>query len=191
MPENPEDFRNQLWKPLSREERLQEAAVRFEHSTVTFLLDTLGYKREKAEMLREARDELGLANLNLLMFRRKFPEFPVFLMAKYRNDLHTLTSCSQVALFRNFRASPLAEAYTELYDQAREDPAYAEQPLAVILPRVGLARGLVVREACPFRGPGLTWHYRSTWYGKDVELFVEPFQNLVKAIRDAGAHRRS
>ena len=184
---NLDSLRAELYRPKTSAEVQEDREAAFNRSTTSFLFASLKLQAQLKALAYEKR-QLGLAWTypTIADFNRMFPTFPLYLTAKYSRDLHEQVSCGQVAMFRNFRKSTLYRWYQDSVDEARSYPAeWGGRPCGLIVPRLGLARGLIVHESVPYHPVGLQFVFRGG-PPRDELLIVQPLSSLLTAMYARG-----
>lgn len=176
-----------------RERLIAQGDIAFEEGKVTYLLKAFKMNvRVVTQTLRQqTRERTGQPRLLLRAFNETFSSFPLLLGATRLDGvkLHTATTATLPALFKNFGSAPFVDAYESFYEQM-EGRAQG-RAVGLIFPRKGLKNGLIIYTVDdPLRIPLCHREGYFMYAGgskKDRHYaVVRSFQKVVEALHNGG-----
>lgn len=168
---------NPLFRVAEKLAQREEIAQGKEAALVSWTMKRLGLQ----SAIKRLTESSGL--LTFAAFNCEF-DFPVDLFWLDQSDalpLHRDSKSVHPVWFKSFPKLPVVKNFLALYDVRQ-----SKKPMAMIFPRKGLARGLVIHNAGVerFTSPGVGYHACSGFGKKDMTLVVQSYASLVDYAHD-------
>ena len=153
----------------------QAEATTLEESRVTLMLRVFGLQDWLGPLRDEHRRLTGERGLSLRAFDQLFPGFPICLEARPLYRLVEHSTCSQAAMFRNFRRYVPYEQFLKAQDALAESAQ--GRPIGLLYRWEGLRDGLIIHN-----GDFPTQGFKQTYTHGPTRVTVEPFARLVRTL---------
>ncbi len=155
-----------------------EEAVQLEKTRVDLVLRAFGLQNWVGQVLDAHYGLTGQRRLSFAAFDRLFPGFPICLEASLLYRLVEHSTCSQAAMFRDFRRYVPYERFLELREtlvaRARG------RPIGLLYRWEGLSSGLILHD-----GDFSTKGFQQTYTQGPVRVAVESFGRFVRTLAAA------
>jgi len=123
---------------------LQEEAAKLEQARVEFILREFGLLDWRGTILDAQKQISGKKRLGFAGFDQIFPGFPICLESQPFYRLVEHSTCSQTALFRNFRRYVPYEKFQDVLDSIGERAG--ARPVGVLYRWQGVKHGLIIHN---------------------------------------------
>lgn len=154
---------------------LEEETAKLEQARVELILQVFGLNEWRGQVLDAQAQASGRQQLGLAGFDRVFPGFPVCLVAKPLYRLVEHSTCSQTALFRNYRRYVAYEQFLEIWEDTAEHAS--GRPIGLLYRWQGVKHGLILHNG---NFPSRDFRQVFPWGKK--RLTVEHFRRFVRTL---------
>jgi hypothetical protein len=157
-----------------------KAAAMLERRRVALVLKEFGLEHRRSELLEaDYCAGSGDRRLSFAAFDTVFPDFPICLEVRQLYRLVHHTTCSQTAMFRDFRRHIAYQAYHGIREVLAE--RCRGRPLGMLYCWQGIKHGLVLHDG-DFPSEG----FKQTFVDGKERLTVEPFRLLIRTLVATG-----
>ena len=161
-------------------ESLHEEAAKLERARVGLVLKAFGLQAWVGQVLDAHYGLTGQRRLSFAAFDQVFPGFPICLEASLLYRLVEHSTCSQAAMYRDFRRYVPYERFLEVRE-ALEARARG-RPIGLLYRWEGLRSGLILHD-----GEFPTKGFQQTYTQGPVRVTVEGFGRFVRTLATTGA----
>ena len=155
--------------------------ARFEDERVGLTLAAFGLDEVKWEMFDDHDRETSTRRLTFAAFRRRFPNFPVLLAARYEGGVGMRARPAD--LLRRFHRTFVCDRYLEAY--ARHTAEAGGRPVGLVLPFDGVRSGVVLHDGV-FDTGGTRLVHTFPFAGPPYRVTAEPFDRLLAHLTRSG-----
>ena len=150
-------------------------AANLEKSRVELVLRVFGLRNWVGQVIEEHYRLQGERRLSFAAFDRVFPGFPICLEASLLYRLVEHTTCSQAAMFRDFRRYVPYQRFLEIEESLTERAK--GRPIGLLYRWEGLKPGLILHNG-EFPGAG----FKQTYTHGPTRVTVEYFGRFVRTL---------